>query len=1210
TIIMNKIIFPLLILIGLGIGVNSYSQESYGGLPISYTNKTLTTDIDQIMLEQPNMKLIIEEDAETEKNGGMRRVGYIIPVKYNMNNAGTWETLKDGTQIWRLKITCPEALSLVMLYEEFYLPQGSQLFLYNENRKQLLGAYNHRTNPKLNREFSTQMIQGETTYIEYVQPKNVTENAILNIEGVVYNYRDVEQFVGYYDTQKNTSFGSSGNCNVNVNCPEGATWQTQKKGIAVIYVIEGNGAGFCSGTLVNNTANNGIPYMLTADHCVDVQANARYAQWQFHFNFEATACTNPTSAPSVTNSTVTGCTYRSNGSVNGGTDFLLLELSSTEATLAGMNLYYNGWDRSSTASTSGVCIHHPGGDIKKISTYTATLQTGTFNNSTSNGCWRANWVQTQTNWGITEGGSSGSPLFNANKLVVGTLSGGASSCGVSAAQAYDLYGKFNLHWESNGTADNKRLKPWLDPINSGAENCPGYNPNAGGGDGAPVANFTGTPQTVTTGGTVNFTDMSTNTPTSWSWTFAGGTPATSTAQNPAVVYNTIGTYTVTLTATNANGSHTETKTNYITVRSADGCGDDLVAQFVASSYEITAGECINFEDQSEGVPNAWSWSFPGASPTISTSTSPHNICYNEPGTYDVILEIRCSEFQDVYTCVNCITVLPDPESPVADFDADYTVVPVGGVVNFTNISQNGPHDQWAWTFEGGTPSSSNLETPPIIAYSTVGTFDVSLRCRKADNRRQDVELKENYIKVVPLASTAPTADFAANYTVISPNESINFIDFSSGTPHRWNWTFEGGTPASSTRQHPTEIKYARAGVYRVKLTVSNNIGSDTLTKEAYILVTTQDTCMYPPQANFSARNRLIEPGGEVYFQNTSTGNPHYTMWEFPGGTPSFSTEQTPSNPIVYNTPGIYKAKLTVSNNCGVTEFTKNKYIYVFTGFVSRYCDTISTVKSGETYAPKEHPTPYYGYISGHSGKKIKYFANYFEYYTFTEIEALILPVYQAVAGAYSSYVEFCIWEPNGRRPADTPIARKKVFIRDLSANQNNIIRFDEPVQIEGPFYAGFRINYPDENNDNISDDLFVAGMVTNRGGNDTTTNTAFFLKSGEWKTTNELYGFSSSFVIKPVSCLVDVPNFDINNNSIEIFPNPTTGQFSIVIGEDNTKVTSIEVYDALGRKHDIKYANTETNEYLLNMNNYPKGMYLIKIISGDSVVTKKVLLTN
>jgi PKD repeat protein len=87
---------------------------------------------------------------------------------------------------------------------------------------------------------------------------------------------------------------------------------------------------------------------------------------------------------------------------------------------------------------------------------------------------------------------------------------------------------------------------------------------------APVADFLATSTNITEGSSITFTDISTNNPTAWSWQFSGGTPSTSTNQNPAVTYSSAGTYDVVLTATNTAGSDTETKIGYITVTSTTG----------------------------------------------------------------------------------------------------------------------------------------------------------------------------------------------------------------------------------------------------------------------------------------------------------------------------------------------------------------------------------------------------------------------------------------------------------------------------------------------------------------------------------------------------------------------------------------------------------------------------------------------------------------
>jgi PKD repeat protein len=153
-----------------------------------------------------------------------------------------------------------------------------------------------------------------------------------------------------------------------------------------------------------------------------------------------------------------------------------------------------------------------------------------------------------------------------------------------------------------------------------------------GGGSPPVADFSADAVTINEGDSVNFTDLSSNGPTSWSWTFAGGTPGTSSAQHPTVTYNTAGTYAVTLTATNAYGSDTETKTDYITVQAVN---QPPVADFTFTTSGLTA----NFTDAStdpDGTIATWSWDF-GDTGTSTLQNPSHT--YATGGTYTVTLTV-------------------------------------------------------------------------------------------------------------------------------------------------------------------------------------------------------------------------------------------------------------------------------------------------------------------------------------------------------------------------------------------------------------------------------------------------------------------------------------------------------------------------------------------------------------------------------------------
>lgn len=170
---------------------------------------------------------------------------------------------------------------------------------------------------------------------------------------------------------------------------------------------------------------------------------------------------------------------------------------------------------------------------------------------------------------------------------------------------------------------------------------------------APVANFTTSSANVIVGQSVNFSDASTNSPTSWSWTFTGGTPSSSNLQNPSIIYNSTGTYTVSLTATNSAGSDVETKIAYITVNAAPA----PAANFTANTTTINAGQTINFTDISSNAPSVWLWTFTGGTPASSASKNP-SVTYNTPGTYAVSLTATNSSGSGTETKSGYITVNP------------------------------------------------------------------------------------------------------------------------------------------------------------------------------------------------------------------------------------------------------------------------------------------------------------------------------------------------------------------------------------------------------------------------------------------------------------------------------------------------------------------------------------------------------------------------
>ena len=457
----KETIFSLLFMVLLFVITPSFAQISAGGTPPSFIFETenawLSSTIDMpITFDVAAMRA---EDVTRKLENLPPRVGKIISVNLTTENSGEWTTLPNGQQIWRLCIYAENALGIMLTYDKFEIPVGGKLFLYNDDRSGIIGAFTEESNPK-RVEFATEFIQGDMITVEYVAPLSGASASPIVISGVAYGYNNL-----FFENEEETGESrASGACEVNINCPEGSNWQDQKKGVARLTIPDGAWVYYCSGSVVNNTSGNLDPLVLTAYHCFADLGASNVNQTVFNFHYEYNACTGGGAASTKT---MTGAQILVNVPTSQASDGTLLRLN--QAIPAAYDVYYNGWDKRNTAATSGVCIHHPDGDRKKISTFTATLvSSGNINLDGNimapNSVWRVIWAQTQTNWGVTEGGSSGSPLFNQDKRIVGTLSGGSSYC--STPSQPDYYGKLWYHWDRHST---QQMKTYLDPTNSGLE---------------------------------------------------------------------------------------------------------------------------------------------------------------------------------------------------------------------------------------------------------------------------------------------------------------------------------------------------------------------------------------------------------------------------------------------------------------------------------------------------------------------------------------------------------------------------------------------------------------------------------------------------------------------------------------------------------------------------------------------------------------------
>jgi PKD repeat protein len=684
---------------------------------------------------------------------------------------------------------------------------------------------------------------------------------------------------------------------ININCPEGDNWQVEKKGVVRQYMILPEGwVGWCSGSMINNTTWDLTPYVLTAHHCGEGCTPSMFNQWVFYFRYEASSCSG-NSGP--TNYSMTGCSVKAQGDRYTGSDFALLLLNQTPP--SSVQAYWNGWNRTNTPSTSGVGIHHPMGDIKKISTYTTTLQHSQWEGNGVLSHWKVLWATTTNGTSIVEGGSSGSPLFDSDHLIVGDLTGSYTNMTCENPGGYStFYGKVYWSWDKMGSNPEQQLKYWLDPINTGDDYLQGTDGTI------PQANFEGSDQTIPIGGSVDFTDISQGSPTSWEWEFPGGTPSSSADQNPQnIVYNTYGSFNVSLTISNPNGSDTELKYAYITV------DDPPVAQFSADHTETGVGGTVTFSDESTGNPTQWHWQFEGGTPSTSFNQNPAPVHYNTAGVFQVKLTATNDFGSDSELKEDYITVYG---APIPDFAVDSAMISTGYAVNFTDMTYGNP-TSWQWTFEGGTPSTSTEQNPQGIVYNTPGTYSVTLAVISPYGTGDTT--KADFITVV----APPESNFSCFNRYIIVGSTTIFTDQSTGDPATWEWNFEGGTPATSNEKIPGPIQYNAPGAFDVSLTVGNQWGSTTLSKPEYI------HAGYPPASNFSADQTVIVEGESINFTDLSTEDPITWNWVFEGGTPGTSAIKNPSGIFYYN-HGSYDVTLTVFNLFGENTQTETDYIYV------------------------------------------------------------------------------------------------------------------------------------------------------------------------------------------------------------------------------------------------------------------------------------------
>lgn len=462
---------------GIALAGNAWARQGEPPYSLAHPAKVgfhlLIEDVDAVDVEQQR-KRADERQSDVVAHSKRMQVAVARPVSISPARQGRWDDLADGSRLWRVRVRAAGATDLRLGFDPFALPAGATLYV--------IGADDYYQGPYTQEDagsagFRTPVVPGDIATIELrLPPGAVLAPDALTLTRIDAGFRDV---FGQKQTKGGTGPGASGACNIDVVCPLGNAYpdEIRATGHYEFIAADDNQSYVCTGTLTADVPHTRRNLFLTAAHCMATASEA--ASMTVYWNYQSTACGQLTApAGGFFNDDQHGASLRA---TRADTDVTLVEL--TGSMDPAWNLHYAGWDATGIAPGGTIGIHHPSGDVKKI---TAGPRPQTMENCVSTTLhpgthWRAG-PYTQ---GTTEGGSSGSGLFAAAggehaRLLIGTLSGGTAGCSaISPSQpddGYDCYGKLSLAWNGQGAA--MRLRDWLDPANTGTTSITGIDQNA------------------------------------------------------------------------------------------------------------------------------------------------------------------------------------------------------------------------------------------------------------------------------------------------------------------------------------------------------------------------------------------------------------------------------------------------------------------------------------------------------------------------------------------------------------------------------------------------------------------------------------------------------------------------------------------------------------------------------------------------------------
>ena len=893
-----------------------HAQTVNLGTPTGWNGKINTNLIPIKTMPGYNQAVINSEDIINDAlKDRPWRFGYKYDVNFSTKNSGIWTNLPNGDKLWQLSIECKNALTINLIIENYYLPKGAHLYLYDVDKTNKVGAYTSINNKK-DGELGTELVHGERIIVEYFEPASIENNGRFKISNVIHGYRSLN----HIQNDLVRGLNSSGNCNIDVNCPLGIGWDNEIRSVAMIVV---GGNGICSGALVNNTCNDGTPYFLTANHCLGGSTGS----WAFRFNWQSPPGTE--SCATTIGSVDPGPPY--DQTANGATtlvsaaasDFALLEITNMTLSIAqNWNCFFAGWDASDlTTVTQATGIHHPSGDVKKI----CRENNAPFH---SNNGGAATWYITQWEQGVTEPGSSGSPLFDQNHRIIGQLYGGAAACsGTVDNNQYDYYGRMGVSW--NNGIDN-----YLSTTACGSSTLTndGWDPNtptlpddAGiSGIASPsgpycVDNFD--PEiTIRNYGTNNLTSVTINYDIdglniiSYPWTGNLVPGATESIIFPNMV-STAGSHTFNVSTSLPNGNSDSNPLN----------------DAGSSNYSATiGGQDILLEINTDCWGSEVTWTIEDINSNVLASGGPYSdVTGGEYITENFCLAVDCYDFiiNDSYG-----DGMFGSQWGSCTVDGNYTITDVlSGTILASTLAANADY---------GNQEINNfcLSQPAICGMNVVSSV-TDPQCIGIDNGSINVAVSGGapgytYSWANSLGNSSSLSGLSEGSFTLTISDSLlcdtiinydlNYLTTLSLSNSSYDISCNGAndgsvsvTPSGSSGylfdwgsgfNNISSLSGLSAGIYTVNVMDTNGC-----------MISTSFNIVEPPASQVSynyTMNDLM-----VYFTNTSSLGAN--SWDFGDGSTSSS-----SNPWhTYSTNGIYNACLNLTTSCGVLTYCEDITVF-------------------------------------------------------------------------------------------------------------------------------------------------------------------------------------------------------------------------------------------------------------------------------------------